>query len=285
MAGTWVGVYSSTDNGDSWSAEPGGALWVNALAWHDATIFAVGDSENTERIARSADLGKTWVIVYEGAPYSVTFSSVTACGSTVIVGGISYPPSMYRSSDDGQTWTSIPTILPYPISMVTRGATIFAGNYGDVYRSTDVGETWSSVSPGWLGSVTYLAMGDSQLYASTTQGVYRRPFSEIMTSVSLSPDIMPRGFSLWQNYPNPFNPETKIIFSLPEESDLAIRIYDLVGREVRTLFQGRRAPGEYQVTWTADMIPSGVYFCRLEATSSGSHVKTFRQVRKMVLLR
>ncbi|WKZ69487.1 MAG: T9SS type A sorting domain-containing protein [Melioribacteraceae bacterium] len=90
-------------------------------------------------------------------------------------------------------------------------------------------------------------------------------------------------FELSQNYPNPFNPTTKIKFSIPsdvkrEMSDVKLIVYDILGREIKTLFNKSMQPGEYEVEFDATGLPSGVYFYRL---NSGS----FSQTRKMVLLR
>lgn len=85
-------------------------------------------------------------------------------------------------------------------------------------------------------------------------------------------------FNLSQNYPNPFNPLTQITFSIPEVSDVRLKIYDVLGREVVTLLDDKKGPGEYTLKWSADGYSSGIYFCRM---SSGR----FLQTRKMILVR
>jgi subtilisin family serine protease len=106
---------------------------------------------------------------------------------------------------------------------------------------------------------------------------------------------LPTGYSLYQNYPNPFNPSTMIAFALPELSTVALRIYDLMGRKVRTVFEGTLPPGSYGTgsgrpgfRWFGDDeeglgVASGVYFVRMEAQgrSGSSTVLT----RKMMLIR
>jgi uncharacterized protein (TIGR02145 family) len=89
---------------------------------------------------------------------------------------------------------------------------------------------------------------------------------------------LPKEFFLLQNYPNPFNPQTKISFSVPKESYITLKVYDLLGREVATLVQDTKQQGEYSVTWNADNVPSGVYFYKLLA---GDFVET----KKMVLMK
>lgn len=96
-------------------------------------------------------------------------------------------------------------------------------------------------------------------------------------------EIYPKEFTLSQNYPNPFNPSTTIKFTVPldvkrETSNTKLVVYDILGREVKTLVNENRAPGSYEITFDASQLASGVYFYRLQ---SGS----FNQTKKMILLR
>ena len=88
----------------------------------------------------------------------------------------------------------------------------------------------------------------------------------------------PERFVLHQNYPNPFNPSTHIVFRIPNLEHVALKIYDINGREVATLFNELKAPGTYEVIWDAGRFASGVYFYRL----SGA---TFSVTKKLVLVR
>lgn len=94
-------------------------------------------------------------------------------------------------------------------------------------------------------------------------------------------------FNLSQNYPNPFNPTTTIKYSIPKVVDakfastttkVTLKVYDLLGREVRTLVNQNQSTGEYQVGFNASSLSSGIYFYRLHA---GEYLET----KKMILLR
>jgi hypothetical protein len=94
-----------------------------------------------------------------------------------------------------------------------------------------------------------------------------------------TPDL-PNEFALSQNYPNPFNPTTQIQFSLPEQSDVRLDVYDIAGRRVATLLNEYLSTGTYTVTWdarneTGHAVSSGVYIYRIQA---GSFVQTKRMV-------
>jgi len=79
---------------------------------------------------------------------------------------------------------------------------------------------------------------------------------------------VPKAFALEQNYPNPFNPTTTISFAVPKASDVRLTVYDMRGREVAVLAEGRRAPGVYTVRFDGKEFASGVYFYRLKAGST-----------------
>jgi hypothetical protein len=76
-------------------------------------------------------------------------------------------------------------------------------------------------------------------------------------------DDLPRQFALDQNYPNPFNPRTVITYSVPEETQVSLIIYDEAGREVEVLVDELRSAGQHQVSFDARHLASGVYYYQL----------------------
>ncbi|MDZ4712578.1 MAG: SBBP repeat-containing protein [bacterium] len=80
-------------------------------------------------------------------------------------------------------------------------------------------------------------------------------------------NVIPSEFKLSQNYPNPFNPSTTIRFSLPVYSDISLKVYDIKGQEISKLADGSLQAGNYEVTFDASLIPSGIYFYKLVTPS------------------
>ena len=76
---------------------------------------------------------------------------------------------------------------------------------------------------------------------------------------------VPSTFGLDQNFPNPFNPTTNIRYSIVKTSQVTLKVFDLLGRQVRTLVHNMQAPGQYAVTFNAQDLASGVYFYRLQS--------------------
>ncbi len=91
-------------------------------------------------------------------------------------------------------------------------------------------------------------------------------------------DAQPSTFELGDNYPNPFNPTTTIAFTLPQQGDVQLLVYDMLGREVRTLVNGSLAAGKNEVVFDAAGLPTGTYLYRL-TTPQGSITKTMLLVK------
>jgi hypothetical protein len=106
----------------------------------------------------------------------------------------------------------------------------------------------------------------------------RTKYNSIITSVNDSKNPIPHKFELAQNYPNPFNPSTTIKYSIPSESHVVLKIYDMLGREVSTLLNEEKAPGIYSVNFIAGNLPSGVYLYKLTAGN-------YTSVKKLILLK
>lgn len=89
---------------------------------------------------------------------------------------------------------------------------------------------------------------------------------------------VPQVFELHQNFPNPFNPVTKIKFDIPKQSNVSIKIYDIIGNEVAQLFNGDLPAGFYEADFNASSYASGVYFYRIDAGD-------YQSVKRMVLVK
>jgi hypothetical protein len=105
------------------------------------------------------------------------------------------------------------------------------------------------------------------------------------SAVDESKDGLPLEWSLEQNYPNPFNPSTKIKFALPEAGNVALKIYDALGKEVATLASGALSAGYHSYVWNASAMSSGVYIYRLTVSSSKSGSKAYAATKKLLLMK
>jgi Secretion system C-terminal sorting domain/Kelch motif/Galactose oxidase, central domain len=99
-----------------------------------------------------------------------------------------------------------------------------------------------------------------------------------IVGISNNGGVVPHAYSLSQNYPNPFNPSTVIKYSLPKAGLVKLVVFDILGREVRTLVNEVKTAGIYSVNFDASSLASGVYFYKVE---SGDFVQT----KKMLLIK
>jgi FlgD Ig-like domain/FG-GAP-like repeat len=111
-----------------------------------------------------------------------------------------------------------------------------------------------------------------------------------LTGIKEENTIYPAEFNLMQNYPNPFNPATNIKFTVSSESKISIRIFSVIGKEIKELINDTRISGEYETTWDGtdnlgNKVSSGVYFITMEANSFTQNSLPFRKTIKSILLK
>ena len=106
---------------------------------------------------------------------------------------------------------------------------------------------------------------------------WRDTISQVVTGVD---DIMqaPLSYNLSQNYPNPFNPSTTISYSIPAKSQVTLRVYDILGSEIKMLVNEEKTAGTYKINFNASNLSSGIYFYKLQ---TDNYVKC----KKMILLK
>ncbi len=249
---------------------------VLSFAITGVNLFAGTDSGG---VFLSTNNGATWTAVNSGLT-DTTVRSLAASGANLFAG--THAGGVFLSTNNGSSWTAVNSGLTNTAvnSLVTSSANLFAGTGGGVFLSTDNGSTWAAVNSGLTNTVVYsLATSGANLFAGTNgSGVWWRPLSQMLTSVKPSADGMPDHFILGQNYPNPFNPVTKIRFTVPLPQIVSLKIHDLSGREVATLVDRLLLPGDHEAFFNAAILPSGVYFYRLQTAS-------FTETKKLVVLK
>ena len=253
VAGIYNGVYISTDNGETWANKTDTLIDINALASVGTDVFA----------------GRyLWPVN--------SFSPPTA------------PGGVFRSTDGGLTWSPFSSGLPFNPSVyapavnsiAVHGEYVFAGLDPGLYSSTITNNNWANFGqnlPG--GRVLSLFVNDSSVFAGTElSGIWRAPLSAVTGVKQPIASALPRSFQLEQNYPNPFNPSTTISYQLSEVSIVKLNVYDILGRQVATLVNGRQNAGNYNVTFNASNLSTGVYFYRLQAG-------TYSNTKKLMLIK
>ena len=102
-----------------------------------------------------------------------------------------------------------------------------------------------------------------------------------LVGVTTTGNSLPEGYALTQNYPNPFNPTTLINYQLPVASNVTLKVFDVLGREIATLVDGMKEAGDYTISFDGSHLSSGVYFARIAA--QGKNAIQYTKGIKLVL--
>ncbi|MEJ2615158.1 MAG: T9SS type A sorting domain-containing protein [Ignavibacteriaceae bacterium] len=277
FAGTVRGLFYSIDTGKTWITLDSEFVSINTFAiitnsLLEENIFAGTDGD----VFLSSDNGSTWEIINN--TWRGVVCAFAVKDNNLFVGTDGY--GIFLTTNRGINWTSMNSGLSSNsvLSLALCDTVLFAGTTDGVFISSNNGITWSSVNSGLVNNViSALTVYDSKLFAGTHGGIWYRPLSELITSIE-KPSFELSKFYLYQNYPNPFNPITTITYSLPKNSFVTLKIYDLLGREVVTLVNEEKHSGTYKVIWNAQNKPSGIYFYKI--TAGG-----YSKAHKMILMK
>jgi hypothetical protein len=168
------------------------------------------------------------------------------------------------------------------VQQTADGGYIIAGSTGGggwIIKTNASGDTlWTKTFGSCANSVQQTTDGGYIIAGYTGDDVFLIKTAPDPNYVNQDIDIIPLDFSLHQNYPNPFNPTTKIKYSIPQLSNVIIKVFDILGNEIETLVNEEKQAGTYELTWDAENLVSGVYFYQLQTDS-------FVETRKMVLMK
>lgn len=222
-------------------------------------------------------------IYIAGRPYRFNNTAMFQDYNYLINNYLNYSNVMLQSPNGGEVW----------VVGETQEITWSAVNIYDVKieLSVDNGSSWLTIIETTANTGTYswvvsapdssdqcliriTNVDDSQVY-DVSDSFFT---IDIPTTVEDSENAIPSEFDLSQNYPNPFNPVTLIKYQVSEASLVSIKVYDLIGREVANLVNEVKQPGNYQISFNAENLASGIYFYKMIAGD-------FSSVKKMNLLK
>lgn len=223
------------------------------------------------------------VITADAAPmngFSVRFqhTSLTSISSFISSGWTTSYSSVYTLPGTG--WQYINLTTPFAWNGTSNLLIEVCYNNASWTAYSPVNAT--TMSGYMIGYCTDLPTGDGCTAAWTASSLSYRSNIKLMMSplsgIGNSTQGTPKVYSLSQNYPNPFNPVTVINYAIPREGLVKMKVYDILGREVKVLINEVKQPGFYSVDFDGSTLSSGVYFYKLE---SG----TFSDIKKFMLIK
>jgi hypothetical protein len=261
---------------------------LNATAVYNYNSTEIGGiTEGNLVIFKSTDNGSTWTQIT---------GTLNTTDKTITVTGI----------NDFSVWTLGDKDAPLPVELASFTANVFTrdvklnwtteteiNNSGFEIERAEVGSQNSEFRKisfvsgnGTKNTPTDYSFEDKKL----NTGKYNYRLKQIdyngnfvYHNLSATVEIgVPKKYDVSQNYPNPFNPVTKIDFDLPFDSKVSIRLYDITGREIKTLVNETKQAGYYTTEFNGSNISSGTYFYRIVAEGNG---QKYVMTKKLMLLK
>ncbi|MBE2228523.1 MAG: T9SS type A sorting domain-containing protein [Ignavibacteria bacterium] len=279
-------IIRTTNGGSTWYTNNNqGSEDLNCvqMAINGQSAFAVGGISN-ELILSTGNGGTNWIynlIIPNGSLQSISYLP-NQNGNAVAVGNAG---RIRRSTNNGGSWSIINTATTQRLNeviFVDANTGFICGNAGIILKTTNSGINWDFQTTATSNNLMSISMLNSNTgWAIGSSGVVLR--LGIPLNMQNQNETVLKEFKLYQNYPNPFNPSTKIKFEIPQNVEttrrvVSLRIFDILGREVRSLVNENLKHGIYEADFNAADLPSGVYFYKLNAGE-------FTETKKMILLK
>lgn len=284
------GLLKSTDYGNTWNAVSGFNginMWGVHVQPTDGNVVIAGCYSCGQGTWRSKNGGQTWYQI----PISTNNYQVAIIDSM----------NQFAAQSGG--FYKLESQFFVPVELTSFAASVI-GNQIELYWSTstelnnlgfDIEQSFDNENFEKIGFVPgFGTTTESKTYSFVVKDVisglqyYRLKQIDfdgtetIYNSVEVDGPL-PNEFVLYQNFPNPFNPSTTISFSLPVESKVQIKIFNMLGQEAATVLNSDFKAGNHNVEFTADGLSSGAYIYKIEA--AGIDGKNFASIKKMILLR
>lgn len=295
-------ILKTTDAGNNWVSQNSGTdIDLRAVHFIDPDNgWAVGGSWSILGplpgvISKTTDGGTNWIswidtlTWFEGGRlfYSVYFIDSNTGWAVGFFDGTGAPATgvILKTTDGGLNWVSQNSGTDRLLTSVyfidsntgyAVGGDWVPGAIGVILKTTDGGTNWISQDTYRMLTSVYFtdsnngwAVGANGTILHTTNG-----------GVSFIDDVttQPTEFILSQSYPNPFNSSCAIRYSIPQLSQVSLKVFNTLGEEIQTLVNEEKPVGTYELNWYASNLPSGVYFYKLQ---SGQYTS----VKKMILLK
>ena len=287
------GVFRTTNGGTTWQRKYYNMSFpADRIYMVNSRIGFISDGDNSNSYLRkTTNSGDNWIEIPNGDGwYSITFQD-----SLIGWRALATIQNFQKTTDGGLSWVTLlkaingnPTtginsfkILNDTIWGVYFGSNILYPNNqfrGIIFRSTNSGLSWGYQLPDTsiqLCCYYFLNFPNSNYgwaYTDYTGGVHTVTGGDTitypLTSIFNNNNTIPDKYKLFQNFPNPFNPKTNIGYEINTANIITIKVFDINGKEVKTLVNKKQSAGKYNIEFDGSDLSSGVYFYSLLVENS-----------------
>ena len=263
----------------------GGATQLYCTALNASTGIATSWSPNTDGNVAALLIDQTYHKIYIGGAFSNVVNQTASNFAVVDNSGDAALPvelTAFTATIKGSTaelrWTTATEVNNYgfEVERSTSNSELNAGKWKKIGFVNGGGNSSSPRQYFFINNIGLTGTNSSYYYRLKqidNDGKFK--YSGI---VEINAGSIPTRFELDQNYPNPFNPATAIRYQLPANSFVTLKVYDVLGNEVKTLVNQNQNAGHYQITFEAKNLASGLYFYQLKAGDNNL-------IKKMILMK
>lgn len=300
--------WAGGDNGTIIKTTNGGVNWFKT--YPDSTIFsgfpvfeikfysenfgfAIGGANDISGVVwRSTNAGVNWSVTGGSVLGSEPYFGIVYFDSLNIhsVGGdFDFGSSIIRTTNGGLNWHyQVLGIFGFASALSYRTQAEGWSPLGFERKfmyTLDSGDTWQTIStPDSLEIYDVYFTDHRNGFAIGEKGTILKYNSDLINISGISTEI-PDIFSLYQNYPNPFNPITRIRYDMKKPGDVKLRIFNMLGKEMKIADQGFKPPGSYDISLDLSDFTSGVYYYNLEVSDPSPGGNIYSETRKFVLIK
>lgn len=313
-------LYRSTDSGVTWQNMriTNSEASIEDIIFDPIDPSTIYIAAGEKGIFKTTDDGETWYTINNGLRISdeplyspVVSLAIRKDSTNILYAGQSAvgkdKGGVFLTKDSDIKWTSIDSglellnqnlsVRDIAVNNINQQMIYISLGFhgqspeGGLFRTSNNGRTWERIfndtydafSIAVSGNLAINTHNPQEIYLSSGYGIVKLLDSSITTGVSLNNSVDPKGYQLLQNYPNPFNQKTIITYVIPELTDVELKIYGVLGKEVRKIISAELQKGLYKANWDGknnegDDVASGIYFYHLVCN------KTIL-AKKMILLR
>jgi len=298
VGGQWC-YYWTTNGGTNWTFYPGITAVGTEAGWNNSYCAI-----DTAHIWFGTNVSKIYKGSLRGGFTSGPTASVNSFGvaffdnnngTGIMTLATNAAASNTNSTNGGSVWTNqafTPAATAFGIKAIANNFYGYgwlccaAGTSpGKIYRTTNKGGAWTEQTTTLAATQNFYAISMANVNcgwavtgnttANTNDGVYK--YSDVLNGVSNN-TTTPTSFKLEQNYPNPFNPSTTISYSIPKAAFVTLKVYDILGNEVKSLVNEQQLVNNYTITADFSNLTSGVYYYTLKAGD-------FTSTKKLMLVK